>query len=194
MNKRASTDISVRTGPCYVTSVVAFSRGHPGPPWGPARLPPEAGSQPLAQAAARRSWWGPGRHGDRHPRAISCARAGSSGPSRRSGPGREVRAGGGWRSPRAWAASGFLLEPVSGAAAGGPGHVMPGPGGRQAGIQRQPAGVERAGRPPQRAQPARPGSAAWAPPLLAGRAARRRAWAASGEPPRLPRRVLGALE
>lgn len=29
--------------------------------------------------------------------------------------------------------SGFLLEPVSGAAAGGPGHVMPGPGGGQAG-------------------------------------------------------------
>lgn len=68
-------------------------------------------------------------------------------PSLRSGTGEGRRGalGGGWRRQRGRAASGFVLEPVAGAAAGGPGHVMPGPGGGQAGIQWQPAGAEGAG-------------------------------------------------
>ncbi|XP_074215860.1 rho guanine nucleotide exchange factor 28 isoform X1 [Camelus bactrianus] len=48
---------------------------------------------------------------------------------------------------------------------------MPGRGGGQAGIQWQPAGAERAGRPPRRAQLPRPGSAASTPPPGSGLAA-----------------------
>ena len=148
-----------------------------GLPRAKAHLLSGAGSRPLALAAPRRGQWGPGRAGaatraqPRAPRARSPRRSRCSGPGER-GRGKRPRAlGGGRRSPRGRAASGFLLEPVSGAAAGGPGHVMPGPGGGQAEIQRQPAGAERGGRPPPRAQPARPRSAASAPPPRAARAA-----------------------
>lgn len=77
------------------------------------------------------------------PRRAAPASARLCAPGR--GRAAEARREGGWRRQRGRAASGFVLEPVAGAAAGGPGHVMPGPGGGQAGIQWQPAGAAGAG-------------------------------------------------
>lgn len=58
--------------------------------------------------------------------------------------GRKPRRGGGGGAGAGPAASGFLLEPVAGAA-GGPGHVMPGRARAGRRIQWQPAGAAAAG-------------------------------------------------
>lgn len=106
--------------------MVAFGRGQAGPSSGPAHLLSGAGSRPLTPV-------GSGARGRRHPGATSRPRSRSLSRSwcwepGEGGPGeRPPAAGGGRRSPRGTAASGFLLEPVSGAAAGRPGHVMPDP-------------------------------------------------------------------
>lgn len=101
-------------------------REQPGPSSGPAHLLSGAGSRPLTLVGSR-------ARGCRHPGATSRPRSRSLSRSWCWGPGeggpgeRPAAAGGGRRSPRGTAASGFLLEPASGAAAGRPGHVMPDP-------------------------------------------------------------------
>ncbi|KAM9104779.1 rho guanine nucleotide exchange factor 28 isoform 3-T4 [Megaptera novaeangliae] len=70
---------------------------------------------------------------------------------------------------------------------------MPGPGGGQAEIQRQPAGAERAGCPRRGRSQRGPGARPRLRPLALPGPRRRGAWAASGDPARLRRRVPGAL-
>lgn len=165
------------SGPTYYLS---GSDGSPPSPGGakarPVGAPERAGA---ARAQPRPPLAPQGRASLRPPRSSVPWEGNRGEPA--AAPRREGAGGDG-----AVGVSGFLQEPVSGEAAGGPGHVMPGPGGGQA---RDPVAAGRRGGSgaapaPRRSHTA--GSAAAAPPPWCWlQPCSRRALAAERAPSRL---------